>query len=118
MSPPPVARTVVFHPHEARAQFAFRMRSPAFSAVRLVVPHRAIVSLLAKPAGSGGMELVFSTRPFRGRCRRRGRVDVCETDEEACPAPHGRWIVRVTRHGRTNAPMRVRVRLTFSNRAG
>ena len=116
-SPPPVVRTAVFARGEARTQFTFRMHAPAFSAVRLVVPHAAVVSLLASDRAQR-MGIAASSDPARGACSQRGRYDVCDTYEEACPAPQGRWVARLTRHGRTDAPMRVRVRFTFTNRAG
>ena len=114
-APAPVRQTVLLPAGHVRTHFAFTVRAPAFRAVRLEAPHGADVRVQAwdahRIAGVG-----ISTRPFVGTCKRQAKIDRCESQIEACPAPQGRWTAFVVK--RSDPPARVRVTFLFANHSG
>ena len=46
------------------------------------------------------------------RCVRRGRYDVCDQQQEACPILNARWVADVAK--RSAAPARIRVTFFFA----
>jgi hypothetical protein len=97
------------------ARFGFVARLPAaFTDVRLVVTHGAVVSVLAREADRR-MEVGVSTtlrRSRAARCVLRGRHDVCDQQQEACPILSPRWVATVVK--RSAAPARIRVTFFFA----
>jgi len=113
--PPPATRTVSLPVGQARARFHFTAEvGAAFRDVRLVVPHGALVTVSAREA-DGQMAVGVSTSlraSPAARCIRRGRYDICDQQEEACPILNENWTVRVVK--RTAAPARVRISFFFT----
>lgn len=110
-----VERSVRLPAGHASRSFRFRLRAVYADRVRLVVPHGAAVSVLARSA-DGQMGIGVSSRPWREQCRRAGRVDVCEQSQEWCPLTDYRW--RVTVRKASRAPAIVRVRFVFVRSPG
>lgn len=90
--------------------FRFDLRATYADHVRLVVPHSAAVSAVARSA-DGLIRIGASTRPRRDQCRPLGALDLCDQPQEWCPLTDDRWRVVVRKW--STKPARIRVQFIF-----